>query len=72
MGDMGGAFQLLDLLAVTLAILVASLLVAFLVDKLFQRKRTRKRILWGAVILYVLAVIAYFGFIAFVLSGNVN
>ena len=44
---MGGAFQLLDLLAVTLAILVASLLVAFLVDKLFQRKRTRKRILWG-------------------------
>jgi len=72
MGDMGGAFQLLDLLAVTLAILVASLLVAFLVGKLFQRKRTRKRILWGAVILYVLAVIAYFGFIAFVLSGNVN
>jgi len=69
---MGGAFQLLDLLAVTLAILVASLLVAFLVGKLFQRKRTRKRILWGAVILYVLAVIAYFGFIAFVLSGNVN
>jgi predicted permease len=69
---MGGAFQLLYLLAVALAILVASLLVAFLVGRLFQSKRTRKWILWGTVIVYALAFVAYFGFIALVLSGNVN
>ena len=62
-------FQLLD---IALAILVVLLFVAFLVSGLFQSKRARKGILWGAVTLYVLAFTAYFGFMAFVLSGNVN
>jgi hypothetical protein len=69
---MGGLFQLLDILAVALAILVVVLLLAFLIGRLFQSKRTRKRILWGTLAIYVLAFVAYFGFIAFVLSGNVN
>jgi len=69
---MGGVPQLVELLAVALAILAIALLLAFLVGRLFQSKRTRKRILWGALIIYVLVFIAYFGFIAFVLSGNLN
>jgi len=69
---MRSTHPLLDLLAIAFAILVVLLLVAFLVSRLFQSKRTRKRILWGTVTLYILVFIAYFGFIAFVLSGNVN
>jgi hypothetical protein len=70
--EMGGIPQLLDMLAVALAILLVMLLLAFLVGKLFQSKRTRKRILWGTLTVYVLAFVAYFGYIAFLLSGNVN
>ena len=66
---MGGIPQLL---AIALAVLVVMLLLAFLVGKLFQSKRTRKWILWGTFTVYVLAFVAYFGFIALVLSGNVS
>ena len=69
---MGGIPQLLDILAVAIAILAILLLLAFLVGRLFQSRKTRRRILWGALTIYVLAFIAYFGFIAFVLSGNLN
>ena len=69
---MGGIFQLIDLLPAVLAIFLAWLLVAFLVGRMFQNKKTRRRILWGAVTIYALAFLAYFGFIAFVLSGNLN
>jgi|GEM_PF-5146536 len=47
-------------------------LIAFLVGKLFKSKRTRKQILWGSLIAYALAFVAYLGFIAFLLSGNLN
>ena len=69
---MGGIYQLMELLAAAIAILAILLLLAFLVGRLFQNKRTRKRILWAALTIYALACIAYFGFIAFVLSGNLN
>ncbi len=69
---MGGIPQLLDLLSVALAILAVLLLAAFLLGRLFQSRQIRKRILWGAMTLYAVAFIAYFGFIAFILSGNVN
>jgi VIT1/CCC1 family predicted Fe2+/Mn2+ transporter len=69
---MGGLPQMIDLLAIALAILAFLLLSAFLVGTLFQNKKTRKRILWGALTIYALAFVAYFGFIAFVLSGNPN
>jgi hypothetical protein len=67
---MGGIPQLVEMLTVALAILVVMLLLAFLVGKLFQNKTTRKWILWGTLTIWVLAFTAYFGFIAFLLSGN--
>jgi ABC-type uncharacterized transport system permease subunit len=69
---MGGIPQLIDLLAVALAILALLVLAALLIGRLFQSKRTRRRILWGSLIVYVLAFIAYFGFIAFIVSGSLN
>jgi len=69
---MGGAYQLLDLLLIALAILVVLFLLAFLVSRLFQSRRTRKWILWGSLTVYALAFFSYFAFLAFVLSGNVN
>jgi bacteriorhodopsin len=69
---MGGIYQLMELLAVAIAILAILLLLVFLVGRLFQKQRTRRRILWGALTIYALAFVAYFGFIGFVLSGNLN
>ena len=69
---MGGIPQLIDLLAVALAILALLVLAALLIGRLFQSKRTRRRIIWGSLIVYVLAFIAYFGFIAFIVSGSLN
>jgi uncharacterized membrane protein (DUF373 family) len=69
---MGGIFQLFSILAVAAAILALLLLVAFLVGRFFQNKKTRKRIMLGTVGVYLLALIGYFGFIAFILSGNLN
>jgi hypothetical protein len=63
---------MLGLLIAAIAILALLLLLAFLVGRLFQSKKIRKRILWGSLTIYVLACIAYFGFIAFVMSGNLN
>lgn len=69
---MGGIPQALDLIAIALVILVALLIVSFLVGRFFEDKRTRKRIMLGAVGLFLLAVLGYVGFIAFILSGNIN
>ena len=44
---MGGIPQLLDMLAIALAILVVMFLLAFFVGKLFRSNRTRKWILRG-------------------------
>ena len=63
---------MMELFAVAIATLGLVLLLAFLVGRLFQNKKTRKQILWGSLIAYGLAFIAYFGFITFVLSGNLN
>jgi hypothetical protein len=69
---MGGLPQLAEMLMVAVAILVIFLGIAFLVSRLFQSPQTRKRILIGAVVTYIAAFVGYFGFIAFVLSGNLN
>jgi len=69
---MGGVFQIISLVPWALAFLAALLLIAFLVGRLFQDKKTRRRIMVGAVVIYVLAVTSYVGFVAFILSGNIN
>jgi hypothetical protein len=69
---MGGIYQLFSLVVVAVAILAALLLVAFLVGRFFQDKKIRKRIMIGAVAVYLLAIVGFFGFITFILSGNVN
>ena len=69
---MGGLPQLVTLLAVALAIFVGVVLLAFLIGRLFRNKRTRKRIMIGSIVIYALAFLGYFGFIAFILSGNLN
>jgi hypothetical protein len=45
---------------------------AYLIGKCFKSPRTRKRIMIGTIIAYCLICVAYFGFIAVVLSGDVN
>ena len=72
MAGMGGIYQVLDILGVALAIFAALLLAAFLIGLLFQNKKTRKRIIIGTIALYLLALVSYFGYIAFILSGNLN
>jgi predicted acyltransferase len=69
---MGGIPQLLSLVPAAVAILAGLLLVAFLVGRCFRDKKTRKRIMIGAIGAYLLALLAYFGWIAFILSGNLN
>jgi hypothetical protein len=68
----GGIPQLLKLPAVALAIFAVLLLAAFLVGRLFPNKRARKRIISGAIALYLLAFVSYLGFIALTLSGNLK
>jgi hypothetical protein len=68
----GGIFQLVTLVPVAIAIFTGLVLLAFLVGRFFQSKKTRKRIMIGTIVVYLLAVVGYFGFIAFILSGNVN
>ena len=54
------------------AIFVVLILAAYLVGKCFHDPKTRKRIMVGTIIVYCLACVTYFGFIAFVLSGDLN
>ena len=69
---MGGLFQLAEMLMTAAAILAIWLIVAFLISRLFLSPKTRKRIIWVAVAVYAVAFIGYFGFIAIILSGNLN
>jgi hypothetical protein len=69
---MGSTYQLLTPAPVALAILAALLLVALIVGRFFRDKKTRKRIMLGAIGIYLLAVLAYIGFIALILSGDLN
>jgi hypothetical protein len=69
---MDGLSQLVDLIAAAVAILIALLLLAFTIGRFFRDYGGRKRIMFGAIGLYVLVLVAYFGFIAFILSGDLN
>ena len=70
--DTGGLYQLAELLTMAAGVLIVVILVAFLVSRLFRSAKTRKRIMIGAAVLYLIAFVGYFGFIATVLSGNLN
>ena len=54
------------------ATLIVLILAAYLIGKCFQDRKTRKRIMIGTIAVYALICVAYFGFIAFVLSGDLN
>jgi len=69
---MGGTPNSLSLPVIAAAILIALLLVAFLLGKLFHSNKTRKWLMIGAGALWLLMLIAFFGCIEFVLSGNIN
>ncbi|MGA7155606.1 MAG: hypothetical protein WBY53_02095 [Acidobacteriaceae bacterium] len=69
---MGGAFQLIEMLATAATLFVVVMLIAFVVSRFFQSKKVRKWIILAAIGVCGLAFIGYFGFIAFVLSGNLN
>ena len=69
---MGGIPQFAILLSIAAAMVAALLLLAFLVGKLFKSRVVRKRIMIGAIVTSLIGVVGYFGFIAFILSGNLN
>lgn len=60
------------LLAIAAAIFVVLILVAYLLGKCFESRKIRRMILIITVVIYLLACICYFGFIAMVIAGNVN
>jgi len=63
---------LLTLLAAAVGVFIVLFVAAFLIGKLFESKKTRKRIMIGTITVYLTAFIGYFGFIVVVLSGNIN
>ena len=69
---MGGLPQLAEMIMVAVALCAAVLLVAFLISRMFPSQKTRKRIIVSAAVICLIAVFGYFGFIAFILSGNLN
>ena len=54
------------------AIFMVLIIAAYLIGKCFHGRKTRKRILVGTVVVYFLVCVAYFGFIGFVMSGDIN
>ena len=60
------------LIGIAVAILIVLIVVAYLVGRCFKNQRTRKQIMLGTIVVYCLVWVAYFGFIAFVLSGDIN
>ena len=54
------------------AIFIVLILAAYLIGKCFHDPKTRIRIMVGTIVVYCLACIAYFGLIAFILSGDLN
>jgi bacteriorhodopsin len=69
MGIVSGVSQLVLIAVATLA---ALLLLGSLVGRFFQNPKIRRRIMLAAVAVYLLALVAYFGFIAVLMSGNLN
>jgi hypothetical protein len=64
--------DMIVLTGIAAAIFVVLISVAYLVARCFQNKRTRKRIMIGTIVVYSLACVAYFGFLGFILSGDLN
>jgi phosphate starvation-inducible membrane PsiE len=62
-------YVLLTIAGLVLVVLVVS---AYLVGKCFADRKTRRRIMIGTIVVYLLSFIGYFGFITLVISGNVN
>lgn len=60
------------LLAITGAIFVVLVIVAYLVGLCFKSRKVRKGIIFGTIAFCLLAATCYFGFIAFILSGDPN
>jgi hypothetical protein len=69
---MGGLFQFAEMIVVAAALSGVALILASLVSRLFPSARTRRYIVISVATVCVLAVCGYFGFIAFILSGNLN
>ena len=61
-----------SLLLIAAAIFVVLVVAAYLVGKCFNAPATRRAIMIGTIVVCFLAFASYFGFIAFVMSGNVN
>lgn len=69
---MGGIPQFAILFSIAAMLVAAVLCITFFVSKLFKSRVVRKRIMTGAIVICLLGVVGYFGFIAFILSGNIN
>ena len=63
---------MLVLIGIAAVIFVVLMLLACLVGKFFKNRQTGKSITIGTAVFYGLICVAYFGFIAFVMSGNLN
>jgi hypothetical protein len=61
-----------SLLGIAFGLFAVMMLIAFLIGRLFADQRIRKRIMIVAGALCGLAFGGYFGFIAFVMSGDIN
>jgi MFS family permease len=72
MSRMGGAIQMIYMLSWAAFLFFVVTAVAFLVTRLFSDKKTRRRIMVAAIAIYGIAFVSYFGFIAFILCGNLN
>jgi len=60
------------LLAIAGAVLVVLAIAAHLVGLCFKSRKVRRGIMIGTIAVYVLVATCYFGFIAFILSGDLN
>ena len=63
---------MIELLAISAGTLIGLLLIAVLIGRLFKDRRTRRCIFIGAIAVYVVIAVSYFGFIALVMGGNLN
>ena len=61
-----------SLLLISAAIFVVLVVAAYLVGRCFEAPATRRAIMIGTIVLYFVAFVSYFGFIAFIMSGKVN
>jgi hypothetical protein len=72
MADMGLPHQFVRDLVVAAGLLAALLAIAFLVGRFFRSTKIRKRIMIGALAVYLVALVSFIGFVAIILAGNIN